>query len=913
GGDLRRVALDEAGGLLAVTDYLGDRVLLVDATSGAVRAEVATGARPFGIVFDARNRLFWVTLFEAHRLIAIDRAGAIVARHDTPETPRGLALLNDGRLLLTHAMIGEVSIWDTARSPARMLRRIALHETQEADEFVSQGLPRLLDDIAVSPDGREAWLPHVLWNFDHAFQFQSTIFPSLSLLDLTPGAEAELAGRRKHLFRQINITDSAGRTRILSNPHDAAFSGDGQKVYVTLAGSEDVMVFDLSRRAPIDGDQERSTRRAGKRSQGGAKATQLLRHIPGDNPRGLVVAGQDIFVQNAMSLDLVRLTRGGDGPFARMRLADAPPVALVADDPVDPQLRRGMTLFHSANTDDAPATPTTGDFWMSCQSCHLDGFNFTTGYLFRATKADVHEDAVIGHRGLGAMIAGDFIGDYIRIMQTTQGGLGHDGRDGAPPIDPGAPPHALAADLTALHAYVTDRENLPLTSSWLRLADDRRTVHEKDWVNSAACAGCHSEMFDQWSDSMHRLMGDSNPYYKVVEEVAAQTEGEEFRQWCMGCHHPQGLLSGLTATIEKGHMFEQGGASLFEALEQGRPDLDEGTGCLFCHRIVKLEAARGLRAGGNASFTVSVEARPQYVFENSDNAVLNWAGNHQINAKPQAHAESYSQPFYKDSALCGTCHNEFAPGSGSVIVDTYGEWEASAYNNPADPGKHRSCIDCHMHGDIGRIGEDIPGVSTDGGRLKDNVVTHQFTGANHHLVGLRNPELADMSLELLRSAARLEGRLDGDGRLVVRVRNVGAGHALPTGVADFRQLWLDVTVTDATGRVVLEHGKLDDGGNLAPDARLFQKVFGDAEGKPVGLLFWRYEKMLKDTKIPANGYRDEVFELPRDAQFPLQAEVRMMFRIYPQWVTDAVRETYPELPEPQAVEMARWAAVLTRP
>lgn len=912
GGELRRVALDEASHMLGVTDYLGGRVLFVDLQSRQIRAEIATGGRPFGIVFDARNQLFWVTLFEAGRLLAIAPESGIVASHEVPETPRGLALLGDGRLLVSHAMIGKVSLWDTTRSPARWLRSIELHASQEPDEFVSQGLVRLLDDIAVSPDETEAWLPHVLWNFDHPFQFQSTIFPSLSLLDLTPGAEAELPERRKHLFRQINIIDTGNRTRIVSNPHDAAFSDDGKKVYVTLAGSEDLMVFDLSRRAAIGSDKERSARRAGKRRQGGAKAMQIFRHLPGDNPRGLVVSGDDIYVQNAMSLDLVHLTRGGDGPFARVRLAGEAPVALVAEDPVDPALRRGKTLFHSANSDDGPAAPTTGDFWMSCQSCHLDGFNFTTGHLFRAGPTDKYDSAVIGHRGLDKMIAGDFIGDYIRIMQSTQGGMGHDPRDGAPRIDPAAPPHALATDMAALHSYVTARENLPLTSSWLRLEDDRRTVHEKDWVNSAACAACHSDMFEQWSDSMHRLMGDSNPYYKVVEEVAAQTEGEAFRQWCMGCHHPQGLLSGLTATVEEGHMFERGGASLFEALAEDRPDLDEGTGCLFCHRIVSLEAARGARAGGNASFTVNVEERDRYVFEDSDNAVLNWAGNHQINARPQVHAESYSQPFYKDSALCSTCHNEFAPGTGSVIVDTYGEWEASAYNNPADPAQHRSCIDCHMHGDIGRIGEDIPGISTDGGRLKDNVVTHQFTGANHHLVGLRNPDLADMSLDLLRSAARLDGWLDDAGGLVIRVANVGAGHALPTGVADFRQLWLDVTVTDATGRLVLEHGKMDDSGNLAPDARLFQKVFGDAEGKPVGLRFWRYEKMLKDTKIPANGHRDEAFDLPRDAVFPLQAEVRMMFRIYPQWVTDAVRQTYPELPEPQAVEMARWQAVLER-
>ncbi|MCW9035132.1 MAG: hypothetical protein OQJ97_12995 [Rhodospirillales bacterium] len=914
GGELRRIALDEKKNLLAVTDYTGGRVVFIDLATNRVEKEVVVGHRPFGIVYDPKNNIFWTALFEDHRLIGLNKKKGIIHNIKVEETPRGLALLNDGRLLITHAMVGKVSLWDTRQKKPILLKTIVLHETQDPDEFVSQGVPRILDDIAVSPDENEAWLPHVLWNFDHPFQFQSTIFPSVSLLALDKGQERELIDRRKHLFKQINIIDTGNRTRIVSNPHDAAFSEDGKKVYVTLAGSEDLMVFDLLRRTEITKKKKkRSNRRKGKLNQGGAKAMQIFRHIPGSNPRGLVVSRQDIFVQNAMSLDLVKLNRGGEGPFSRVKLAKSEFSQLVEKDPIPAALRRGKTTFNSGNTDKSKQFPIAGDFWMSCQSCHVDGFNFTNGYLYNSTPTDIYKNAVIGHKDLSKMVAGDFVGDYLRIIQGTQGGMGHDPRDGADKPNLDKPPKNIIAQMEDLHTFVNSKGNLPLTSTWLRLDDERKVIHEKEWVNSAACAECHSDMFDQWADSLHRLMGDSNPYYKVVEEVAAQTEGEEFRKWCMGCHHPQGLLSGLTATIEKGHMFEKGGKTLFEALEKNEPDLDEGTGCLFCHRITKLESASSSKGGANASFTVNVKDREQYFFENNSNPILNWVGNQQINAKPEVHTKSYLQPFYKDSELCSTCHNEFAPGSGSLIVDTYGEWEKSDYNNPSDPSKHRSCIDCHMHGDIKKIGQNIPGISTDGGRVKENVVTHQFTGANHHLVGLRNEKLAKMSIELLQSAAELSGRMEKDGQLAIRVRNIGAGHALPTGVADFRQLWLDITVKDSTSKVVLEHGKMDDKGIVPEDARMFQKVFGDKNGKPVGLLFWRYEKMLKDTKIPANGHRDELFDLPSELNYPLQVDVKLMFRIYPQWVTDAVRKTYPELPNPQAVIMTQLNTSLERP
>lgn len=909
GGDIRRLALDDQG-LIGATDYAGHRVVFA---KDKVIGEYKVPYRPFGIVYDKANKLFWVTAFEGHRLLAIHPERGVLYDLETPETPRGLALLSDGRLLVSHAMIGEVSIYDTNRLPPVKTSSIKLHETQNPDEFISQGVPRLLDDIAVSPDETEAWLPHVLWNFDHPFQFQSTIFPSISLLSLKKGEEKELVKRRKHLFKQINIVETSKRTRIVSNPHDATFSEDGKKVYVTLSASEDLMVFDLSRRSSTTKKKKRRARRKGKLDQGGAKAQQIYRHLPGDAPKGLIVSEQDIFVQNAMSLDITKMSRGGQGPFARAKLVQPSYAKLINEDPLDPALRRGKSLFLSGNTSDDKELPMAGDFWMSCQSCHVDGFNFTTGYMFRDSKIDKYGNALIGHQKLGAMVAGDFAQDYVRIIRDTQGGLGGDLRDGAKDIDPSKLPSSVKSKMNDLHTFVLAKGNLPLLSPWLRLDDERKIVHEEEWVNSAACAECHSDMFDQWADSLHRLMGDSNPYYKVVEEVAAQTEGEEFRKWCMGCHHPQGLLTGLTATIEKGHMFEKGGKSLFKALVDEKPDLDEGTGCLFCHRITKLENVRGKTAGANASFTVNVKDRELYIFENSKNDVLNWAGNHQINAKPEVHAKSYSQPFYKDSSLCSTCHNEFAPGTGAVIVDTYGEWEKSEYNNPDDPSKHRSCIDCHMHADVKKIGEDIPGISTDGGRVKDNVVTHQFTGANHHLVGLRNEKMAAMSVELIQSSAKLENSITSDGKLNVRVKNMGAGHALPTGVADFRQLWLDITLKDANGKVVLSEGKMDKKGNVAKDARFFQKVFGDKDGKPVGLLFWRYEKMLKDTKIPANGHRDEVFEIPADTVFPVTVETKMKFRIYPQWVTDAVRQTYPELPNPESVLMTQMTSVLEHP
>jgi DNA-binding beta-propeller fold protein YncE len=903
GGDIQKIALAPEAGLLAATDMLDGVVHILDLKTLAPQASITLGGRPYGVVYDADRNLFWVTLFEAHALVGLSPAGKEVVRVDTAETPRGLALLADGRLLITHAMIGQVSVWDSRPETPKLINTVILAEEQNPDEFVSQGKPRLLDDLAISPDQTEAWLPHVLWNFDHPFQFQSTVFPAVSLLSLEPGNVHEAADRRKNLFLQINILEEGSKTRIVSNPVDAVFSPDGQKVYVTAAGSEDLLVFDRSRATPLSKSRDdRRSRRAGKLDQGGAKAVQIFRHLPGDNPRGVVVLGESLYVQNAMSLDMSRLNTGGRGPFARVTLADEQFAVLVGHDPLPPELRRGERLFHSGNTDDFPDTPMAGDNWMSCQSCHVDGFNFTNGYLFRDTPRDVAENAMIGHQGMKGMVAGDFIADYLRMVRDTQGGMGADTRFPTPNTDPDKPGPQAEAMMQDLHHYVIAPQNLPYLATWMRITADGPTPHPKDWINSAACRECHSEMFDQWADSNHRLMGESNPYYKVVEDLAAKVEGEGFRAWCMGCHQTAKLSSGWTASSDTAHMFEQGGASLIEAYEKGEEDLDEGTSCLMCHRITSVEDA-GIAGGGNASYTVNLRDRETYVFENNENPVLKWIGDRQINAKPEVHKDSYMLPLYKDPKLCGSCHGEFAPGTGSVIVNTYGEWLDSPFNRPDDPSKNRTCIDCHMHADPTKIGTPIPGQSTDGGPVKDNVVTHQFVGANHHLVGLRNKGLEEQSIALLKTAASLSSQLNGPEALTVRVTNVGAGHKLPTGVADFRQLWLQVTVRDANGAVVVQSGALDDKGVLDPQARVFAKVFGRADGSHAGLVFWRHEKMLSDTRIPAGGYRDETYALPAGTAFPVTVEARLMFRIYPQWVTDAVREAFPELPNPPAVEL----------
>ena len=901
GSDIRRIAFNSDESIYGVTDYMKNRVYFLNRDNKIIK-EIKTKNRPHAIIYDEKSRCFYVTIYEDSEILVIDDKNFNIAKTvKTLETPRGIALTDDGRILVTHTMIGSVTIYENKNFSK--LKTITLHSTQDKDEFVSQGVPRLLDDIEIRSDGSEAWIPHVLWNFDHSFQFQSTVFPTVSIISLEKGFEQELEQERKHLFKSINILNNKNETMIVSNPSDLAFSNNGEKAFVTLAGSEDIMVFNLERSS--SNSKIKRHRKRANISGSGAKATQILRAYPdGTNPQAILVHpdNENIYVQNGATLDMSLLGSGGDHPFARVTLQKESFSKLVEKDPLPSAIREGKRAFNNANSDFNRLIPMSGDFWMSCNSCHFEGFNFTNRFLFKDTKLDKSKKTAIGHENLNGFISKTPLADYVRIARDTQGGMGADIKAEITPANPDNMSTELKKKMEDLHKYITSKENLRYLSTWIKLEDDVEKYHIEDWTNSAKCKSCHSEIFDQWADSNHKNLVGTNPYYMVLENLAAKVEGEEFRKWCMGCHNPSAVTTGLEKTTETMNDLLQSGAKTLinELKAHGNSKLEEGVSCVACHRITKVE-----NAGGNASYTLNITEREKYAFEESKSKAGQLLSEKFINSKPKAHKESYMKPVYKDAAYCASCHDEFSPGNGSEIVSTFKEWEKSSFNNPDNPNEHKSCIDCHMTNlEDGKF-SPLKGLSTDGGKIKNDVKVHYFTGSNHFLSGLKSKKHEDQTLQLLKMSAKLDIDIK-DGEIKVGVKNVGAGHHLPTGVADFRELWLDITVKDRENKVVFESGKLKEDGNLGEDARPFMKVFGDKDGKAVGLLFWKYEKLLSDTRIAAGERRVESYNIQSnndDLKYPLTAEVKLNFRIYPQWVTDAVKKAYPILPNPSVIEL----------
>jgi len=172
---------------------------------------------------------------------------------------------------------------------------------------------------------------------------------------------------------------------------------------------------------------------------------------------------------------------------------------------------------------------------------------------------------------------------------------------------------------------------------------------------------------------------------------------------------------------------------------------DVGIGCVSCH------AATGNTGERDGRLRVDLEiplAGPSGAGSNG------------------AHATRQTG-FLTSASLCGTCHEVTGP---SLLEEpTLSEYRESEF---AATGT--TCATCHMP-----AGE------------------HRFVGIDPAWDGDHEARqrAIDDARTLMAEAVALDVTRDGD-EAVITVTNVGAGHAVPTGAAFLRDLWIDVSFGD---------------------------------------------------------------------------------------------------------------------
>ena len=275
-------------------------------------------------------------------------------------------------------------------------------------------------------------------------------------------------------------------------------------------------------------------------------------------------------------------------------------------------------------------------------------------------------------------------------------------------------------------------------------------------------------------------------------------------------------------------------------------------------------------------------------------------------AEPDYHDAAFSQ-LHTDSKICGTCHNVKHVVFGTDLETTYTEWENSIYNDP-DPERRVTCQGCHMYQRPGvpatgtTVRPENPGSATPDAKQRPHIFTHYFVGGNTGVPPqFEAKENADMAVERLQQAADISLVMVDDHIARVCVTNTGAGHNIPTGVGDLRQVWIELRLADKLGNTLFETGVPDENNELSDKTVMFKTTFGDEKGNPV-ISIAKARKVLSDTRIPVGKSAVHLFDLNTTPEKGQTLTARLLYRGMPQKILNMVPG--PPLGPLPVVEMA---------
>lgn len=450
---------------------------------------------------------------------------------------------------------------------------------------------------------------------------------------------------------------------------------------------------------------------------------------------------------------------------------------------------------------------------------------------------------------------------------------------------------------SALWPWLSGRSTFVETSSANPLAEAQAVLAhdgflgDTDLGRSASCgqAGCHPDVFAQWTESAHRFSSFNNPYYRASIEAMVERKGNGPTRWCASCHDPLVLFSGRFSTeapVDMDHATAQAGLT-----------------CLSCHAI---EGLRDLK--GNGRYVMA--APDEYPLARSDNPLGTWLHNRLVRSKPEPHRNAMLKPMHRTQEFCGSCHKVSLPPGVNAYrwkrgQNEYDAWQASGTSGNTVrsfylPPAAQTCTSCHM--------PLVP--STDQGNDGGFIRSHRFASANTALPFLNGHTdqlhaaqraLTDSIASVDLFAATVNGRFYGptdplptlkagdEVRLTAVVRNRKVGHGLPGGTNDSNELWLELLAEDAQGGVVRASGTLNAQGQVDSTAHFWGAVLVDKASQAIdkrNAHDWRatvYANVIGPGTAHTVHYRFRVPQGPPPTQFTARLRYRKFKWYFNQW------------------------------
>lgn len=463
------------------------------------------------------------------------------------------------------------------------------------------------------------------------------------------------------------------------------------------------------------------------------------------------------------------------------------------------------------------------------------------------------------------------------------------------------------------------------------ITENGRPVHNV-FQSPHSCFNCHGSIEEIWPTYSGSMMANSarDPLFHAqfaiavagmewAHQVGLSPEGGELAaDFCIRCHAPaawQGGRSGFAG---------DGVTTAYHAniLDHTKGIDMEGVSCDVCHRIEDVMAnvsptAHRIPGHPDSSqlvFGTSIAKRGPFPGTHSFphatrtdyGAILgNPAGTmlppvaHMPPAQPGTAISpvhpTEENPIFRDSTMCGACHNITNPLTGHAIERTFTEWLDSDFSDPTG-SDYQTCQDCHMP-----AVQDEPACSIAGShplygvfaKRRAEIKRHEFVGGNswiprvlqqtHPMVdqpwvsganyagsrfqgspsrntAYENTALAAEAMLGRAAEVDLTAMPSGTDAITAQVRITNkTGHKLPTGYPEGRQMWIHLTAADANGQTIFESGALDANHALVRDPQL--KVYEAKQGLEYpnqglngsSFHFVLNNAIFKDNRIPPKG------------------------------------------------------------
>ena len=515
-----------------------------------------------------------------------------------------------------------------------------------------------------------------------------------------------------------------------------------------------------------------------------------------------------------------------------------------------------------------------------------------------------------------------------------------------------------------------------------------------DFSQPEVCAICHPRQYKEWEGNMMRY-GAISPVFAALElflnklpgaahpegalaggrlpalkdpntgELIPDRPGDLF---CQSCHNPIDAARpypdpelGIFEIGPEENPFPVIHANDDSTPNDVRPFIDfatplgrKGVSCDFCHQVTgpNYDVVSPVRSGDGIA-NVSINFQGGIIKQ----GVLGATGSNPVHY-------TVTNSYLRTSEFCGGCHDVRlgADDQGTPEPDAqrlenlFTEWQQGPYG-PAPNGNNTTCQDCHMSiypwAPPGYYPLNIVSVyPMPSANLQRQVSTHNFTGVDVALIedfpgqdsvgtnsyGLPIGQI-DRREALLKAAATMQVNtpasvaVNGILSIAVDVTNVGAGHNIPSGFSQERQMWIELTVTDTNGNDIYKSGYLVDSahpetGELTPDGSLddedlqnFDVTLDPVTGKNIGMthgpdynerpngvnlglvnfgnefisyddvtgeeveefLPFAAEHMNNSISIPPLRTRTNTYDvqLPAGVQGPVTVKARLLFRAFP--------------------------------